>query len=155
MRIRILAIGNKMPDFVKEGCETYLKRLRVYYPLELIEIPAAKRTKSTSTETIIQTESENLFAATKPAHRRVVLDVNGEMWSTLHFSNYFKAWLQETNPIDFLIGGPDGLSLSCINQAQTKWSLSPLTLPHPLVRILVLEQIYRVASLMHNHPYHR
>jgi 23S rRNA (pseudouridine1915-N3)-methyltransferase len=155
MMIRILAIGTKMPAWVNDGFQDYSKRFTAACSLELCEIPAEKRTKNTDIARVMERESEKLLAAVKPGHHVITLDVKGQAWSTQQLATQMKTWQTQGQHIDLLIGGPDGLSQRCLQTAATKWSLSPLTLPHPLVRIIVAEQLYRAISILHNHPYHR
>ena len=155
MIIRILAIGTKMPDWVVSGFHEYAKRFTSSCSLELCEIPAEKRTKTVDVVRIIERESEKLLAAIKPDTLVIALDVKGKSWSTEELAEKLKSWHVNGRHIDLLIGGPDGLSEKCLARADIKWSLSPLTLPHPLVRILLAEQLYRASSILQNHPYHR
>jgi 23S rRNA (pseudouridine1915-N3)-methyltransferase len=164
MRIRLLAVGNKLPSWVEEGFNEYLKRFPASCYLELIEIPAEKRSKQinprlkqagASIQQLIDREGEKLLAAIKPGNRVITLEVTGQSWTTEKLAGNIEKWQGEGRNIDMLIGGPDGLSQACSKKADTKWSLSPLTLPHPLVRIIVAEQLYRAVSILKNHPYHR
>lgn len=160
MRIRLLAVGNKLPSWVEEGFNEYLKRFPASCYLELIEIPPEKRNPRLApagalTQKLIAREGEKLLAAIKPTHRVIALDVKGQLWSTEKLATQVEKWQNEGQHIDMLIGGPDGLSAACLKKAEIKWSLSPLTLPHPLVRIVVAEQLYRAVSILQNHPYHR
>lgn len=155
MLIRLLAIGTKMPSWIEHGFSDYLKRFPPSCQLELVEIPAAKRTKNSVDEQIIEQEGDKLLAAIKSTHHVIALDVKGKMWSTEELAVQVKNWQGGRRNIDLLVGGPDGLSARCLQKAETKWSLSPLTLPHPLVRIIVAEQLYRAVSILQNHPYHR
>jgi len=153
--IRLLAIGDKMPHWVEEGFKEYAKRFTPACTLELIEIPAEKRTKNSDIKRLIEREGEKLLSAIKPAHCVIALEVTGKSWSTPMLAEQLKKWQLNGRNIDILIGGPDGLSPLVSKKAELKWSLSPLTLPHPLVRILVAEQLYRAFSILQNHPYHR
>ncbi len=155
MLIRILAIGNKMPSWVTEGYLEYAKRFTSSCFLELVEIPAEKRLKQSNIPKLIELEGNKLLSAIKPGNRVIALDVKGHSWSTPELATQMKNWHMEGRNIDLLIGGPDGLSSACLQKADIKWSLSPLTLPHPLVRILLAEQLYRAMSILQNHPYHR
>lgn len=155
MLIRILAIGTKMPAWVEAGYQEYAKRFPPSCSLELVEIPAEKRAKQTSIERITQREGEKLLAAMKPGNKVIALDVQGKSWSTEQLAVNLTAWHQDGRNIDLLIGGPDGLAAECLQKADIKWSLSPLTLPHPLVRIVLAEQLYRALMIMQGHPYHR
>ncbi len=155
MIIRILAIGTKMPSWVNDGFNEYAKRFTGACSLVLCEIPAEKRPKNADVPRIIEREGEKLLAAIKPGHHVIVLDVKGQSWSSEQLATHIKHWQSDGRHIDMLIGGPDGLSHACLQKAETKWSLSPLTLPHPLVRIILAEQLYRAVSILQNHPYHR
>jgi len=155
MIIRILAVGTRMPSWVMEGFQDYAKRFTSGCTLQLCEMPAEKRAKNADIPRIIERESEKLLAAIKPDHHVIALDVKGRAFSTDELATELKHWQTDGRHVDFLIGGPDGLSSTCLQTAHEKWSLSPLTLPHPLVRILLAEQLYRAFSLLQNHPYHR
>ena len=152
MRIRILAIGTKMPSWVQEGFEEYAKRFTAGCSLELYEIPAEKRGKNTDVARIIEREGEKLLAAVKPHHHIIALEIKGQAWSTKQLTRELKTWQTHGSHIDLLVGGPDGLSAACREKAHAHWSLSPLTLPHPLVRIILAEQLYRAVSILQNHP---
>lgn len=155
MRIRILAIGDKMPQWINEGFLEYRKRFAPPFSLELIEIPAEKRTKQSDIKRLIQYEGEKLIATIKPNHFVIALHVQGKTWDTEILAKKLKDWQNEGRNIDFLIGGPDGLSSDCLQKAELQWSLSALTLPHPLVRVILAEQLYRAITINQNHPYHR
>jgi 23S rRNA (pseudouridine1915-N3)-methyltransferase len=153
--IRLLAIGNKMPAWIEVGFAEYAKRFPPSCRLELVEIPADKRLKDTPKQRVIDSEGKKLLAAIKPGNRVIALEVKGKMWSTEQLAENLKNWQATGQNIDMLIGGPDGLSAECVQKAEIKWSLSLLTLPHPLVRVLLAEQLYRAVSILQNHPYHR
>src|SRR5579872_7159523 len=148
MMIRILAIGNKMPSWVNEGFQDYAKRFSSGCSLELYEIPAEKRSKNADIPHIIERESEKLIAAVKPDHHIIALDVKGLSWNTEQLAQELKSWQVDGRHVDLLIGGPDGLSKTCLQKVHQRWSLSPLTLPHPLVRIILAEQLYRAVSIL-------
>lgn len=155
MRIRLLAVGQKMPDWVTTGYLDYAKRLTDDVRLELVEIPAAKRSKNSEVDKMKQQEGEALLAAINTNERVIALEVGGKEHSTQALSQQMNDWLQGGKNICLLVGGPDGLSTDVIKRADALWSLSPLTLPHPLVRILLAEQLYRAWTLLKGHPYHR
>lgn len=144
-----------MPDWVTLGFDEYSKRLPAGYTLKLTEITPEKRTKQADIPRITEKEGEKILAAIKPGHLVIALDVKGQSWSTEQLATSLKTWHAENQNIDLLVGGPDGLSPRCLQHARIKWSLSPLTLPHPLVRILLAEQLYRAWSIIQGHPYHR
>lgn len=155
MRIQILAIGTKMPAWVDVGCQEYLKRFPRDFSVEFKSLPLAARGKSSSTRVAIEKEGEQLLAAIGDNHWVVALDRSGKMWSTEEAAEQVSGWQIKGQPLTLLIGGPDGLSAKCLQRADQRWSLSALTLPHPLVRVLLAEQLYRVWSLRNNHPYHK
>lgn len=144
-----------MPSWVSDGFQEYAKRFTAGCSVELCEIPAEKRTKNSDIPRLIEREGEKLLAAIKPQHHIIALDVKGHAWSTEQLTRELKHWQTDGRHVDLLIGGPDGLSKACLQKAHGKWSLSQLTLPHPLVRIILTEQLYRAWSLLNNHPYHR
>lgn len=155
MRIRLLAVGQKMPDWVTTGYGDYAKRLTDDVRLELVEIPAAKRTKNSDVDKMKTQEGEALLAAIHTNERVIALEVGGKEHSTEALSQQMTDWLQGGKNICLLVGGPDGLSKDVLKRAESLWSLSPLTLPHPLVRIVLAEQLYRAWTLLKGHPYHR
>lgn len=144
-----------MPSWIEAGVAEYLKRFPPSCRLELIEIPAEKRLQDSLKKKLIDNESKKLLSAIKAGNHVIALDVKGVLWSTEKLADQLKNWQADGRNIDMLIGGPDGLSTECLKKAETKWSLSPLTLPHPLVRVIVAEQLYRAVSILQNHPYHR
>jgi 23S rRNA (pseudouridine1915-N3)-methyltransferase len=155
MKIHLIAIGARMPDWVKTAYAEYSVRLPRDCKLNLLEIPAGQRGPNADLARIVRAEGERLLAAVPPGSRQIALDERGQEWSTAELAERLADWLREGRDLSLLIGGPDGLDASCRNRAERLWSLSRLTLPHPLVRVVVAEQIYRAWSLLHNHPYHR
>ena len=155
MKIRLLTITHKVPSWIETGYQEYASRLPKSCALELIEIPAEKRDRSTNITLIIKREGEKLLAASKAHHLIIALDVKGKLWSTKELVKQLADWQQHGDNVDLLIGGPDGLSSQCIKEANRCWSLSPLTFPHILVRLIIAEQIYRAWSILQQHPYHR
>ncbi len=144
-----------MPDWVQSGYNEYAKRLRQDWSLELIEIPNAKRSKHVDVSKLREQEGQKLLQQCKRQDITVALDAKGRALSTAELTQQLSGWMQHASTVNFLIGGPDGLSQSCLQASEFQWSLSPLTFPHPLVRIIVAEQLYRAWSLHHGHPYHR
>ncbi len=155
MKIHLLAIGSRMPDWVRAGYTDYAERLPRECPLHLLEIPAGKRGANCDVARILRDEGERLLAAVPQGSHLIALDERGQEWSTAELAERLARWLQEERELSLLVGGPDGLAPSCRTRADSLWSLSRLTLPHPLVRVVVAEQIYRAWSLLHHHPYHR
>lgn len=144
-----------MPSWVQQGFTEYAKRLPHECRLELVEIPVAKRSKTSSPEQLSQSEGERLLAAVPNGAQVLTLDEQGLLWTTQQLSERLATWLQTGRDVALLVGGPDGLSDACQQRADTSWSLSRLTLPHAMVRVIVAEQIYRAWSILVNHPYHR
>lgn len=155
MRFSVVAIGQRMPSWVASGWAEYARRFPPGLALDLNELPAIRRYRNADIDTIRRRESEALLAATPKSNLMIVLDENGKQWSTAELSVQMSQWMQLGRDVSFLIGGPDGLSTQCLQQAGNCWSLSRLTLPHPLVRVVVAEQLYRAWSMTRNHPYHR
>jgi len=155
MHIRIIAVGNKMPRWVEEGVAEYAKRLPNEMKFQLVEITPGKRGKGLDVQRAIDTESKAILSAITSRDWVIALELTAKAWSTEMLAKELSHWQQEGNDVVFLIGGPDGLSQDCLQRANQRWSLSALTFPHPLVRIILVEQLYRAVSINTNHPYHR
>lgn len=155
LHVRLITVSNKPPTWISEGFREYAKRLSTSCHLDLLEIPVEKRNKQKNRQPFIEQEGKKILAALKPNATVIALDVQGKLWSTDDLALRLKDWLQEGKHLDFIIGGPDGLAPACLKRAQFRWSLSPLTLPHLLVRILIAEQLYRAWTILQNHPYHK
>ena len=144
-----------MPAWVETAFKTYAQRLPRDCSLELIEIPAAKRTRNQLASKWMEKEGELILKAIENSDWVVALDVEGYSWSTSKLANQVSSWQSKGCNIALLVGGPDGLSPECLTRANQRWSLSSLTLPHPMVRVVLSEAIYRAWSVTVNHPYHR
>ncbi len=155
MRVRLLAVGTRMPGWVTQGVEEYRKRLPRDFTLEVEEIAPGQRGKNADVTRAVALEAERLRARLRGDEWVVALEVGGKPWSTEQLAREAEAWRLEGRDVVLLVGGPDGLEPSLSAAADQRWSLSPLTLPHPLVRILLAEQLYRAWTLMVGHPYHR
>lgn len=155
MHISLIAVGTKMPAWVEQGVTEYTKRLPPEIKLAIREIPLGKRGKGADIQRAIDGEGKQMLAAIAPQDTVIALDVQGKPWSTEQLAQNLTRWQLEGDRISLLVGGPDGLAEECLARAQQRWSLSALTLPHPLVRILLAEQLYRAWSINNNHPYHR
>lgn len=155
MKLRVLAVGQRMPDWVVQGVETYRKRLPRELALEIVEIAPGPRQKSADVDRAIRVEGDRMLARLGKSERAIALDVEGSAWSTPSLADRLKEWQMEGDDVALLVGGPDGLDKRCLARAHQRWSLSPLTLPHPLVRIMLAEQLYRGWTLLSGHPYHR
>ncbi len=155
MKINLIAVGTRMPDWVNAGVEEYISRFPSVFAVKLIEVAAAKRTKGADMNRLLHREGEQLLAAVPSGDLIIALTEHGQLWDTQGLAQQLQTWHDGSNNVSLLVGGPEGLAPICMARANYRWSLSPLTFPHPLVRILVVEQIYRAYSLLHNHPYHR
>lgn len=155
MQIHFLTVGTKMPNWVQQGYDEYAKRLPRECELVLKEIPAGKRTKNSDTVRIIREEGERILAAIPTNCHVVTLDLGGKLWSTLQLSKSLERWQRNGQHVALIVGGADGIADEVKQIAKESWCLSHLTFPHPLVRIVVAEQIYRAWSILQNHPYHR
>lgn len=155
MRLSLIAVGEKMPDWVEQGCQEYRKRLQNAFSLKQVELPLAQRSKNSTSAKAIEEESRALLAAVPAGDRIVALDLRGKHWSTEDLSRKIAHWQMEGDSVSFLVGGPDGFDNQVLQQSHERWALSALTLPHPLVRIVWYEQIYRAWTILQNHPYHR
>ncbi|SPJ33246.1 Ribosomal RNA large subunit methyltransferase H [Kushneria phyllosphaerae] len=151
----MLAVGTRMPGWVTQGVEEYRKRLPREMALEIVELSPGPRQKSADPARAIRVEGDRLLSKIRDSELVVALDVEGKPWSTPALSERMGEWQMSGSDVSLLIGGPDGLDQRCLARADLRWSLSPLTLPHPLVRVLLAEQLYRGWTLMTGHPYHR
>lgn len=155
MKIRFLTVGQKMPAWVEAGYQEYAKRFPKDCSLDLVEVAAAKRAKNADIPRIIAKEGEALLAQIKTSDWVIALDVKGKGFSTPQLAEQLSHWQQHHPQVVLLVGGPEGLSDECLARANQKWSLSALTFPHPMVRVIVAESLYRAWSVTVNHPYHR
>ena len=155
MRIHLIAIGEKMPAWVQAGFDEYARRLPRECTLVLRELPLATRGKTGDPARWKREEAEAIRAAIPKGAHVVALDVLGKAWDTPELARRLGVWMQECSDVALLVGGPDGLDEALLREAHARWSLSPLTFPHPLVRIVLAEQVYRAWSLLNHHPYHR
>lgn len=154
MKIRIIALGHRMPEWVTAGFDQYARRLPRELALELIEIKPEPRDRGRSVAQILALEAKRVAAATKLRYT-VALDERGERWTTARFAERLCDWRDNGLEVAFVIGSADGLAEELKRDANVIMSLSALTLPHGLARVLLAEQLYRAASLLGGHPYHR
>lgn len=155
MKCRLIAAGTRLPDWVNSGFLEYQKRLRPPLVLELHEISVATRSAGDDPRRAVQREGADMLAAIGRDDYVVALEIAGKPMSTEQLSAWLAERLRDARPLALLIGGPDGLAKTVLDRADQTWSLSPLTLPHALVRVVVAEQIYRGMSMLAGHPYHR
>jgi 23S rRNA (pseudouridine1915-N3)-methyltransferase len=155
MKCRLIAAGTRLPEWVDGGFREYQKRLRTPLVLELHEIAVASRRGGENPGRAVEREGQDMLAALGKDDYVVALEIKANAMSTQQLCEWLAGRLRDGRPLALLIGGPDGLAPKCLERADQSWSLSPLTLPHGLVRVIVAEQLYRAMSLMAGHPYHR
>jgi 23S rRNA (pseudouridine1915-N3)-methyltransferase len=154
MKLRIISVGHKMPDWVEQACQEYLKRMPREMQLEIIEIKPDKRAAGKSASSVQQAEAKRILEAVAQDYL-VVLDEHGAQVSTQQLAQHMQDWQRLGRNVALVIGGADGLDDSLKQQAAWQWGLSKLTLPHGMVRVLLCEQLYRALSILQQHPYHR
>lgn len=155
MKIQLIAVGTKMPKWVEIGFAEYQRRFPKDCSFELIEVTAGKRGKNADIARILQQEGEKMLSHVPAGNRVVTLEVTGKPWDTHQLAGQLSSWQMDGRDVSLLVGGPEGLAPECIKRSEQKWSLSALTLPHPMVRIIIAESLYRAWSVNNNHPYHR
>lgn len=154
MHIHLLAVGTRMPGWINAGFKDYMRRLPPEWGFVLKTISISNRGSSALRSGVVK-EGDRLLAALPRNSYVLALDVRGEFWSTEELVAQIEKWQRSRRDVTLMIGGPDGLAPACIERADQLWSLSRLTLPHALARIVVIEQLYRAWTIMCRHPYHR
>ncbi|MBS0365137.1 MAG: 23S rRNA (pseudouridine(1915)-N(3))-methyltransferase RlmH [Proteobacteria bacterium] len=155
MRLRVIAVGTRMPGWVRAACEDYLKRFPPAHSLQLVEVAAGARAAGAGPELARASEGERLLGAVRAGEHVVALDERGRALSTRELAGWLGERRQAGLDVSLLIGGPDGLAPPVLARADGRWSLSRLTLPHALARVLAVEQLYRAHTILAHHPYHR
>jgi len=155
MKLIIVSVGHKMPDWITTGFNEYTKRMPREAKIELLEIKPEPRTTGKTTAQIMAAEAQRILAALPQNCWRIAMDEHGAQPTTKQLAVQMQDWMREGRDVAFIVGGADGLHDSVKQAAQQLMALSALTLPHAFVRVLLAEQLYRAHSLMHNHPYHR
>ncbi len=155
LKIDLVAVGTRPPLWVVQGIEQYSSRMKRDCHFQILEIKTSDRKKKQSVATYQEDEAQLIGSHLGSGARVIAMDSRGKIWSTEQLAGKVEAWSQQTNHFQFVIGGPDGLADVILNRADEIWSLSNLTFPHFLVRVLLAEQIYRALMLNANHPYHK
>ncbi|MDP4028091.1 MAG: 23S rRNA (pseudouridine(1915)-N(3))-methyltransferase RlmH [Gallionella sp.] len=155
MKLLIVSVGHKVPDWITAGFNEYAKRMPREAKIELLEIRPEPRSTGKTTAQIMAAEAQRILTALPQHCLRIALDERGAQPTTKQLAAQMQEWMREGRDVAFIIGGADGLHDSVKQAAQQLLALSALTLPHAFVRLLLAEQLYRAHSLLHNHPYHR
>jgi 23S rRNA (pseudouridine1915-N3)-methyltransferase len=155
MRLRLLSPSGRSPDWVSAGFEEFARRMPRECRLELEELPLGRRTKGAAPTRAIEGERDRLLSRVDVDEIVIALDERGRATDSEGLAAWLREWMAAGKDVALMMGGPDGLHGDCLSRAQQRWSLSPLTLPHGLVRIIVAEQLYRAWSIVQGHPYHR
>lgn len=155
MKARLIATGERAPSWVAQGFVEYQKRLSHWLPFELVEVEPGLRGKGRDPQRAIEDEGKRVLAALPKNAHIVALEVTGKQFSSEQLAQRLEFWRGQGRDLAFLIGGPEGHAPDVLAAAHEQWSLGPLTLPHMLARLVVVEQVYRAAALLANHPYHR
>lgn len=154
MRITIVAVGLRMPDWAEAAVADYLARFPKDFPVVLRTVKAETRNGQSAAK-IMQLEAERILKAIPAGDIIVAMDEHGRDLTTMAFSQQITGWQNEGVGVSFVIGGADGLDAALKARARSLLRLSSMTLPHAFARVLLVEQLYRVCSILHNHPYHR
>jgi 23S rRNA (pseudouridine1915-N3)-methyltransferase len=155
MHLRLLCVGARQPAWINQGFETYARRMPRGCSLVLVEVPARHRGKSSDIKRAVDKEGERLIQSIPEGALVIALDAGGEHWTTEQLAQQLEEWRRDHRNVVLLIGGAEGLAPACLERAHRRWSLSALTLPHGLARVLVAEQLYRAWTILSGHPYHR
>lgn len=155
MRVRLIAVGSRMPKWVREAYEDYITRLGSGLKVSLVEIEPGPRSAGRPPQKAMEAEAQKLLGALRKDEYVVALDERGAEMTTRELAAWLKARMQDGSDLAFLVGGPDGFAPEVVARSDFKWSLSRLTFPHALVRVVLAEQLYRAHGVLANHPYHR
>ncbi len=155
MKIRLLTVSHKQPDWVQAGCQDFERRLPREWGFQVVEVKPGARTSGAPVAKVQADEAQRLLAAVPKGARLVALDERGVGWSTRDLAHRLQQWQQDGRDLALVIGGADGLADEVLRAAEVRLSLSAMTMPHGLVRIVVVEQLYRAATVLQGHPYHK
>jgi 23S rRNA (pseudouridine1915-N3)-methyltransferase len=155
VRVRLIAVGSRMPKWVREAYEDYITRLASGLKVSLVEIEPGQRSAGRTPRKAMEAEAQKLLGALRKDEYVVALDERGAEMTTRELAAWLKTRMQDGRDVAFLVGGPDGFAPEVVARSDFKWSLSRLTFPHALVRVVLAEQLYRAHGVLANHPYHR
>lgn len=155
MKLKLIAAGTRMPPWVDQGFAHYADRMPRDCRLDLTEIPLSRFRRSGDVARAVRDEGERMLGVVAEGDTAVALDVSGKAYDSAAVAGLLDRWRHDGADVALLVGGPDGLAPSCLERSAMRWSLSPMTLPHGLVRVLLAEQLYRAWTILAGHPYHR
>jgi 23S rRNA (pseudouridine1915-N3)-methyltransferase len=155
MQIQVINVAHKMPDWVEAGCADYARRLPRELGLSLVTVPLTSARSKQSAASRRDRQATQILAKLKPGSLNVALDDAGKSWTSADWSAQLQRWMNDYTQVNLIIGGPDGLSAQCLEVCQQRVSLGRMTMPHTLVKVVLLEQLYRAWSIYQGHPYHR
>ena len=154
MQIQLINVAQKMPSWVTSGCADYIKRLPREMGFSELTLPLAASASRQSAAQRREREAQQILAKLRPGHS-IALDDKGAAWTSNDWSTQLQRWMREFSQVNLIIGGPDGLAPLCLDACQQRVSLGRMTMPHALVKLVVLEQLYRAWTISKGHPYHR
>jgi len=155
VHIRLIAVGDRQPSWVTQAFDAYARRMPRQWQFRLDVVGTARRTTEGDAVKAKVAEGQKVLQKLKSKEQVIALDEHGRQWSTVELANRLGEWQAAGSDLAFVIGGPDGIAEDCLARADLRWSLSKLTLPHGLARVLVAEQLYRASTVIAGHPYHR
>ena len=155
MQIQVINVAQKMPAWVDTACNEYTRRLPRELALEFVTLPLSSRKSKQSSASLKQRESALIVEKLTKGSMNIALDENGDCWDSRQWSLQLKRWMFDFSQVNLIIGGPDGLSEACLTVCQQKVALGRMTMPHALVRVVLVEQLYRASTILQGHPYHR
>jgi 23S rRNA (pseudouridine1915-N3)-methyltransferase len=155
MQVQIIAVGQKMPAWVDLACTDYLRRVPRELNIQLTHVPLAQRKGRVSAVQLRRQEAGLILKKISRGSLSIALDESGKQWSSLEWAEQLQYWMLEYSQVNLIIGGPDGLSEECQQACAQRIALGRMTMPHALVRVVLIEQIYRAWTLLQGHPYHR
>ncbi len=155
MKIRLIAVGRKQPQWIEKGVQEYVRRLPKHYAFSIVEVAPVARQGQMDVETSKAREADRIRSKLDAGHRLIALDEHGHRVTSRGMASALENWQADGRNVDLLIGGADGIDGALLETAEERWSLSGLTMPHGLVRVLIAEALYRAWSITSNHPYHR
>ena len=155
MHIRLIAVGDRQPGWVDDAFNIYTARFPREWQFQIDQIATARRSKNNKSQQAMDAECTQILARVRKTEQVILLDERGKQFRSQQLAGKLGDWQSDGRDLCFIIGGPDGVAAACRERADSSWSLSELTLPHGLARVLFAEQLYRAWSMQTGHPYHR